>query len=292
MSLDRFQLFVTTAKHLSVTRASREHHISQPAASRKLRLLQDDFKVTLFRRKGRGLDLTDTGRDFLKHAAEILEQIEELKKNYREHMGESIAIAASRGPSAVLLPSLITRFKQSHPFVNLSLYRSNSTEIRPWLRSSTVDFAVITTPPASHAFHVEPYRIERLTAFIAPTHPFAKQSLSSTESATLPLIVRSGKPTQTRTERELLTFKNRRIKLLVVMRCGSSRGVKDAVASGMGIGILYDDAVRQEIDHGRFTKVEIPGLDLTKKSYLVYSREKALSPMARDFLTLLRASKK
>jgi len=292
MSVDRFELFVTAAKHLSVTRASREHHISQPAASRKLRLLQDDFKVTLFRRKGRGVDLTDAGRDFLKHAADILDQVEELKKNYREHKQESITIAASRGPSAVLLPSLITRFKQSHPIVNLSLYCSNSTEIRPWLRSSTVDFAVMTTPPASHAFHVEPYRTERLTAFIAPTHPFAKQPVRSTESATLPLIVRGGKPTPTRTERELLSFKNGRIKLLVVMRCGSARGVKDAVASGVGIGILYDDAVREEIDRGRFTTVEIPGLNLTKKSYLVYSREKALPPTTREFLTLLRASRK
>src|SRR5689334_11707652 len=103
MSMDRFQLFVSAAKYLSVTRAAREHHISQPAVSRHLKMLQDDFGITLFKRKGRGIELTESGRTFLKEVTMILLQVEQLKKNHRRKNTESLTISATRGPSAALL---------------------------------------------------------------------------------------------------------------------------------------------------------------------------------------------
>lgn len=291
MSLDRFRLFVSAARHVSFTQASRERRISQPAVSRQLKILQEDFGITLFKKKGRGVELTDSGRAFLKEVTTILSQVEDLKKSCQVPNSESLTIAACRGPSAVRLPSLMARFKASHPLVNLTLFPGNSTEIRPWLKASTVDLAFINTPPASPLYYVEPYRSERLTAFVFPTHPLAKKPVQASDSVTIPLIVRAGRPTQTRTEKEILGYKNRNIKLTVTMRCGSSRSVKETVARGAGVGILYHDAIKQEIDRGEFKPVKIPGLDLQRRSYIVYSKEKPLSRVAQEFLALLRDSK-
>jgi hypothetical protein len=72
------------------------------------------------------------------------------------------------------------------------------------------------------------------------------------------------------------------------MRCGSATAVREAVAQGAGIGILYRDAVEPEIKRGEFKAVEIPGLDLRRSSYIVYSKQKGLSVLAQEFLVLLR----
>jgi DNA-binding transcriptional LysR family regulator len=76
----------------------------------------------------------------------------------------------------------------------------------------------------------------------------------------------------------------------VAMRFGSSQAVKEAVRAGGGVGILYHDAVKREIDQGEFKAVKIAGLDLERQSYIVYLKEKPLSAVAREFLSLLRAS--
>jgi DNA-binding transcriptional LysR family regulator len=74
------------------------------------------------------------------------------------------------------------------------------------------------------------------------------------------------------------------------MRFGSSSSVKEAVRQEAGVGILYHDAVKREIDQGEFKTVTIAGPDIERQSYIVYLKEKPLSVVAREFLSLLRAS--
>src|SRR6185295_18732123 len=89
----------------------------------------------------------------------------------------------------------------------------------------------------------------------------------------------------------ILSFRSKSIKLMIAMRCGSTQAVKQAVAHGAGIGILYDDAVKQDIARGYFQALKIPGLSFKRQSSIVYSKEKPLSAAAEEFLKLLRESK-
>ena len=64
LDLDRVRLFVAAARHLNVSRAARERNISQPAATRHLKILQRDLGAMLYAKKGHGIVLTDVGRTF------------------------------------------------------------------------------------------------------------------------------------------------------------------------------------------------------------------------------------
>ena len=55
-----------------------------------------------------------------------------------------------------------------------------------------------------------------------------------------------------------------------------------------GLGILFQDMLIQEIRNKVFKVLEIPGLALTVQSYIIYYKDRPLSPPAKDFLTLLR----
>ena len=74
------------------------------------------------------------------------------------------------------------------------------------------------------------------------------------------------------------------------MRCESPEAVKELVRHGAGIGFLYYNSIKRGIERGRFKAIEIPGLDLTGQSYIVYSKEKPLSRLAGEFLSFLRTS--
>jgi DNA-binding transcriptional LysR family regulator len=78
----QFMIFAAVAKHRNVTRASEELRISQPGVSQQLKLLEQNFGVKLFKRGGRGVDLTDAGRLFLDKITPIMSQVENLNKTF------------------------------------------------------------------------------------------------------------------------------------------------------------------------------------------------------------------
>jgi DNA-binding transcriptional LysR family regulator len=79
-------------------------------------------------------------------------------------------------------------------------------------------------------------------------------------------------------------------KLKIALRCEAPQSVMNAVRHGVGLGLLFHGTIKGEIDRGEFSIVKVPGLELIRENYIVYSKGKPLSPVAQQFLTLLRAS--
>jgi DNA-binding transcriptional LysR family regulator len=82
MTIDRFMVFAAVAKHRSATRASAELHISQPAVTKQLKLLEKNYNTKLFVRAGHGMQLTDQGRLFLRDVKTILERYKTLGQKF------------------------------------------------------------------------------------------------------------------------------------------------------------------------------------------------------------------
>ena len=72
------------------------------------------------------------------------------------------------------------------------------------------------------------------------------------------------------------------------MRCDSPDSVKAAVTKGAGVGILYNDLVKEDVRRGDFKLVKVRGIDLSGTSSVIYSRGKPLSSSAEASLVLLR----
>lgn len=290
MLMDSIWLFTVTAKYLSITKAAQELRVSQSTVSRTLRQLQTEVRRNLFRRSGRGIELTASGRRLLEKVAPIMFQLEAATKDVGDRNAQSLTIAACRGPSAIHLPSLMAKLRETRPGIQLALYPGTSSECLDWLVASRVDIAFISSLPKSPSLEVEPYRDESLTAFVAASHPLARRTAEAVELTDVPLIIRAGSPQPTRTEMEMMSMAKPARKPTVAMRFGSSTSLKEAVRQGAGVGILYHDAVKREIEQGEFKAVTIAGLDLERQSYIVYLKEKPLSILALQFLSLLRAS--
>src|SRR4029077_13503844 len=108
MTIKQFMIFATVSRHLNITRASQELHISQPSVSQHLKLLEEDYNVKLFKKSKRGIVLTGSGNLFLTKLMPILTQLDELKRAFSNESTvsqvDSLVIGGTYGPSSLLLP--------------------------------------------------------------------------------------------------------------------------------------------------------------------------------------------
>ncbi len=111
--------------------------------------------------------------------------------------------------------------------------------------------------------------------------------------AQAPLVIKSEKTRKVyRTDEILRQLEKRGFKLNIVLQCESAEAVKSAVKVGVGLGILYRDIVEPDVKRGELKIFKIPESKMKVDTYIIYPKERALSPHARGFLTLLRKSRK
>lgn len=285
-------VFAATAKHHNATRASEELHISQPAVTKQLKLLEKNYHTTLFVRAGRGMQLTERGRVFLRDVKPMLKRYKTLREKFSAARSESalqtLTVGGSYSPSAYLLPSLLALFKKSHPHVQLDLRTNNRVTIERMVLNSEVDIAVINNAASNHLLTTESYRQESLVAFVSKNHPLAKKREATWQDfERAPLIIRNPLGGRGTAEQIIREMKTQRLKPNVVLRCETPQGVKAAVASKMGVGILFKETIESEVRSGEFKIIKLPA-NFSGESFIVYGKDKLLTASAQDFLNLLR----
>jgi DNA-binding transcriptional LysR family regulator len=293
MLLNRIELFVTVAKHQNLGKTAREMHVSASSVCQRLKSLENDFRVKLYRKKKEGIALTRAGQTLLTTASDVLNQLDTLRKTLNrdsEIAARLLSVGGTYGPSAKYLPSAIAAFQKTHPNVEVTFLTSGRASIEKLLRESEVDIAIIQSPSESSDFNLEHFAVDKLTFFAHPTHPLAKKKkLDLADLSQTPLVVTAGRGSS---EKILKRLKGSGVKVNVALRCASPDGVKAAVRKKMGVGILFYSLIEEDIRRKDLKILRL--LHLPKfvgNSYIVYSKKKSLSSAANDFLAILQSMK-
>ena len=212
--------------------------------------------------------------------AENLEQ--KFKGKPKANDTAPLIVGGSHNVSVNVLPKLLMALKERHPSVQLILETNESRIMETRLLNSEVEIALITNPSHRAELVYEPYEEMEVVAFCVPTNPLARKTLTLKELVECPLVLRSGG----RTER---MFTNLGYQVNVAFRCELSAAVRAAVRIGMGVGILYRNAVASRVARGNLKLINVPELkEMGVKSFIIYDRRKPLAPMAQEFLQILR----
>jgi LysR family transcriptional regulator, low CO2-responsive transcriptional regulator len=298
VTFNQLTIFAAIAKHSSITKAAAELGISQPSISLQIKHLEDALRVKMHRRKGRSIELTAEGRAFLAQAQNILQGIEQLEKSFNGNgrcaavEDESLIIGGSYSPSAILLPSALQTFMKRYPDVRPEVITGSRLKIAQLVLKAKIDIAVINDPPDSPQLLGEPYRWEKLALFVPTNHPLAKKSkLELADILRFPLVIGASKAANSTLARTI----NRAIEqagVRVGLHCNGPMAVKAAVRRGIGVGVLYEDTIRHEINDGEFTVLKCPGSAAWGCfSHIVYHPGRPLSSAAEKFLAVLREKK-
>lgn len=291
MTLNQIRAFEAVSKYLNMTKAAESLNISQPSVFKQVKSLEDFCGVRLYRKVGRQIELTREGRLVEADVREILLRIQRLGQRFKQAPlapnGGSLAVGGSHTSSAELIPSLLARFKESHPRTQITFRTKSSWEVEQLVLQSLVEIGIITNPSNSRLLQLLPCREENIVLVVSARHPLAKKfELNMAEVAQGPLIIRKrglGRPSDVLRKIESQGFRTN-----VLMECESGQAIKIAVMKGMGIGILYRDPVESEIEAGSLKTLKVAGLKrINGKSFIVYRKGRPLSQNALDFLALL-----
>lgn len=146
MNFEQMEYIVEVAKTGSLTKAAQNSHVTLPAISKSISLLEAELGMKLFTRS-RGLKVipTSEGNMIIRKANEILRQVKELKEEaqiYSNTLNGELKIATIPGPMHVLI-DIIANFKKEHPKVKIKMYEKAQNNILDDLQKGSIDIGFI-----------------------------------------------------------------------------------------------------------------------------------------------------
>lgn len=243
--LDSLALFVRAAEMGNLTRAAEASHITVPAASRRLSLLEHQFKATLFERHSRGLQLTPAGDHLLKLAREVVAGVQQMRAEMGNYASGQHAVLRVHGNTSAMtqfLPADVASFQAGHAEVRIVLEECWSEEAVRRVRSGEADLGVVVEGADLHGLWSRGYRGDRLAAVVRDDDPLDGEAVSFHDLLERDLVGLEGGSTLTRLLSGQAAQHLRPMALRVQVR--SFEAVCRAVEARLGIGILPMAAAR------------------------------------------------
>lgn len=289
MNLSTLQTFIAVAEKKNLSLAAQEVHITQPAISKQLSVLESHFGTALVERKGRGVSLTPAGEVFYRHAREMLEQMNRAEREIRQMSGEirgRLIIWASTIPGHYILPPIIGRFKKEYPDVQTVLHIGDSKEAIRKLLEESAHLGAVGMLPNNKRIEGLNFFSDELVVIVPPDHHFASLGEITLEQlAQEPLVWRElGSGTRTVVESHLAKGGLTQEKLKIALELGSTGAIVNAVETGAGISVVSRWAVLKEQALGQIVTLKIKDIPMERDLYLVYPRRKNKSPMVEAFI--------
>ncbi len=287
LTLRQLQVFESTARHLSLSRAAEELHLSQPGVSMQLKKLTEAVGHPLMEQTGKRFRLTEQGQDLVTTARDILGAVKryELSLVARQGLTQGSLRLAAISTTSYLIPRLLSEFAKIHPGIKISLNVTNREQVLHTLGAGLNDLYILGQPPEGLAVTAIPFMENPLVVLAAPDHPLAKaRNIPLARLTEEPWLLReSGSGTRKAVER---LFTENGFTLRPRMELGNNESIKQAVLTGLGISVLSRHTLALH-DPAQFAVLDVQGFPILRQWYAVYPGARELSVVARTFLDFL-----
>ncbi len=283
MSLLLLETLSEVARRGAITGAATALGLTQPALSRRLHLLEQEFGTPLLARSRKGVRLTELGRLVEEEGRALLDRYARLKESVGAHLRlERGTVRIGGGATAVsfLLPGVIRAFRRDHADVVFQLKEAGSREIEGDVLREELELGIITLPARSKELHVQPIVKDPIVLVAARAHPLPPRApLKSLDG--LPLIgFERGSAIRRLIDRAL---EQRGVAMRVVMELRSIQSILRMVELDQGLAFVS----RLGVD-ARVRVIELPGLRIQRTLAVIRKKGHPLSVAARAFLESLR----
>lgn len=290
MNLNLLRIFYEAARCGSFTQAANELHLTQPGISKHIRELERCLDAPLFDRVGKRVLLTQAGEILYRATIDIFSTLAGAQARIRDVQGlagGTLRIAASITIGTYLLPSLLARFRGLYPDVEPALDIVLSRQAVARVLDYAADIAFVGHYEENARLIVTPFLIDRMFLIVPATHPWRQgtKPVALRELAEQPFLL-SRQGSGTRLVVEDLLRKNG-VVLRTTMELGTTEGVKQGVAAGLGISILSEHVIRNDLAAGLIAAVPLAGISLERSLYIVRHKDRYLSDAGQAFLDLL-----
>jgi DNA-binding transcriptional LysR family regulator len=299
VELRHIRYFIAVAEEGHITRAAERLGMQQPPLSQQIKAMERELDVQLFRRKPRGVELTDAGRALLDDAREILARFDQaLETTRRTARGEQGQISVGISVTSTfhpLVPRAIRAFREAYPLVFLTLQEGRTHDLVELLRAEHIDAAFVRLPPADpNGFAVNQLLEESMVLALPSAHVLVRGS----RGTAIPLKSLANETFIAPPSRRGPGLRATAFEVYRAAGFTPRIGQEDAgtttalsfVAAGLGISIVPASLQRLRIDGVAYRRLE--GAARLTAPLNLLSRRGDPSAVVRHFLALARKAAK
>jgi DNA-binding transcriptional LysR family regulator len=265
MTLDQLKIFIQVAERGHMTRAAEALGISQSAASAAIAVLESTYQIKLFDRIGRGIQLTDAGRIFLREAGAVVDRAtmaRSVLQDLADYPAGPVAIAASQTISTYWLPRRLATFHTANPRVRLNVVIGNTKDVETAVVDGEVNVGLVEGPTQHSALLRQQIDQDHLVLAVAAGQPALPMNSSGRlDLRAITWVIReAGSGTRRGLEdlaaREGLSLSELNVSLVLP----SNEAVREAIEAGAGATVISRHVVASSVAAGTLTAtpVELP----------------------------------
>lgn len=293
MDLRQLRYFTEIVESGSLSKASRQLFIAQPALSQQLSKLEDEVGRPLLKRSSRGVAPTENGLALYHHARFMLRQLDQAMSIARQESGAVHGMVSVGLPATTVLAlglPLVRRVRERYPSILLNVVEGMSGHLGQMMRLGQLDLAVLFSSNVAPDVSIDVLLEEELFVILPQGSrlvPARQTSLTLAEAAALPLILPTGEHGLRR--RIAAEFEQRNLTAHVVAEIDSLSLLMNCVYDGIGATIKPMAAIVLESQRGRkWRALPISDARLIRRNYLYSLAPKRLSTAAAVVASELR----
>ncbi len=285
MELQHLRTFLAVAQARSLTRAAQQVHLSQPAVSAHIKALEDELRIILFHRTGRGMKPTDAAEQLMPEARDLLTRVEGFQRRAAQLAGGVVGamrVGVMDCGYDLRLARILGQTRLRHPDLRIEVQTSNSTQNITGVLDQQLDAAFAEGEWEEPRLRIIRVGTSRL-GIIAPT--IWRDRLTDggwPRLSEFPWVFQSRgcsycKLLHTLGEQHHVRFKPE-------FRTEAFGAVKDLVVEGLALSVADLDEVQPWIDQGLV--FAWGGFEVAMPVNLVVLAQRQEEPMIRTFLSI------
>lgn len=277
LSLRHFVIFQTVSETGNFTKAAQKLYITQSAVSHTIRELEEYTGTALFDRLSKQVILTSVGKLLLDEVTPILAACETLEKRISQlELQAPIQIVSSITIAAFWLPNILQKLKKQMNSSPVSVHVVSAAEAVKILHSGKADVAFIEGAEPPGPFQCRHFDTYSLKIVCSPDYPVSGNSMNIHEFCSQTLLLREPGSAIRDTLDSQLYLSGHTVHPLWVSV--NSTALIEAAKAGLGITVLPEVLVREELSRQTLLSLEVEGLTLKNDLIAVWHRDKHLSP--------------
>ena len=290
MDLDLMKSLVAVADAGAITEAASRLGLTQPALTRRIQQLEEEFGAELLSRSRKGARLTEMGQLVEREARVLINRYDSLKieiANLQSVRGGTVRIGGGAAAVAFVLPDAIAQFQRSFPGVHFQVKEASSSEIASDVASGELELGLVTLPVRTMDIDVEPIIEDHVVLIAAADNPIAQDNanihVSQLDGQNF-VGFEAGSAIRQIVDTAL---REAGVEINVVMELRSIAAIVQMVATTGSLGFVSHMGVRNQ-DSVR--QINVRGLSIKRRLGLVRRKSSALSPAAEQFVTQFQKS--
>lgn len=282
----RLKVFFTVANRLSFTKAATELFITQPAISKHIQELEEQYKIKLFERSGSKVALTNAGEILLKHTKKIFEIYREIEFDMSTLINMQrglLRLGASTTISQYIIPPILARFHQKLQDITVNLRNGNTEQIEKALLNKEIEIGIVEGQSKNQSIKYTEFLKDELVLVCNSSNALInKEQVTLEDLKTLRFVTREqGSGTLEVIEHALKPFGFKLSQLKIEMQLGSTESIKSYLMNSDCVAFISVHAVEKELKNNELVIIDIDDFVIERFFYIItlHGKTDALSEL-------------